>query len=213
MHVQARLAQPLPHFFALQLAWQRPCESADDIRDTLAAVQEVPHPPLSLPTHLHHCCNAGCLLQYPHGSACHLCHILLRRTALKPLLPLQDMALIGAVHRPEVGDRSVIGAVHRPAGASPDTEWPLNRAQELDLAELYLGLLPGAAVYDLQSAVCYYGHHYSAFVCHPHTGMWLAIADSEVRTIGSWADARGKCVAGAIQPSVLLFKARFLASS
>ena len=39
--LQARLAHPAPRCFALQLAWQRPRVAPEDIRDTLAAVQEV----------------------------------------------------------------------------------------------------------------------------------------------------------------------------
>ncbi len=49
--VQTRLAHAPPRFFVLQLAWQRLRESPQDIRDTLAAIQEVrPLPHLLLLT-------------------------------------------------------------------------------------------------------------------------------------------------------------------
>lgn len=88
-------------------------------------------------------------------------------------------------------------------------------AQEVDLSELFMGLLPGAAVYGLRSAVCHYGQQrLCAFVRHPRNGAWLALDDGAAgRIMGSWPDAREKCAAGGIQPAVLLFEARFPASS
>lgn len=87
--------------------------------------------------------------------------------------------------------------------------------QEIDLAELYMGLLPGAAVYGLRSAVCHYGQQrLCAFVRRPRSGAWLALDDGSTgRILGSWPEAREKCAAGSIQPAVLLFEARFPASS
>ncbi|KAK9916146.1 hypothetical protein WJX75_009305 [Coccomyxa subellipsoidea] len=107
-------------------------------------------------------------------------------------------------------------AWQRPRESPADIRDTLAAVQEeIDLAELYMGLLPGAAVYGLRSAVCHYGQQrLCAFVRHPRSGAWLALDDGSAgRILGSWPEAREKCAAGGIQPAVLLFEARFPASS
>ena len=87
-------------------------------------------------------------------------------------------------------------------------------AQEIDLADLYTGLPAGAAVYGLWAAVCG-GPNAQALVRHSRTGAWLALdgAAAAVAAVGSsWPEARDKCVAGGVQPAMLLFEARFPAS-
>lgn len=79
--------------------------------------------------------------------------------------------------------------------------WP----QELDLAEVYLGLAPGEHMYRLRSLVCYYGAHYHAFV---HVdGTWLMFDDATTNVVGPWSHVVRKCELGKIQPSMLFFEA------
>ncbi|KAL4450736.1 hypothetical protein ABPG77_001092 [Micractinium sp. CCAP 211/92] len=82
-----------------------------------------------------------------------------------------------------------------------------NIDEQVDLADVYLGVEPGSKLYRLNSMVCYYGQHYSAFVWADDLGAWLMFDDAAVSRVGAWADVRCKCEAGRIQPSVLFYEA------
>jgi len=58
--------------------------------------------------------------------------------------------------------------------------------QTVDVAEVFVGGIPGHYLYNLNSMVCYYGLHYQAFVKDGESGVWQMFDDttaSEVSTV------------------------------
>ena len=57
--------------------------------------------------------------------------------------------------------------------------------EQLDLAEIYAGVEPGA-VYCLRALVCYTAQHYVAFCYNDTLGKWLLYDDEFVEIGGEW---------------------------
>ena len=81
--------------------------------------------------------------------------------------------------------------------------------EQLDLADVFLGLQPGTALYELRCMVCFYaGSICTGFVRPPEMGQWAAFDATHASRVGGWADVVRKCEAGRIQPSLLFYTAR-----
>ncbi|CAL8470410.1 g9952 [Coccomyxa elongata] len=109
--VQARLAHPPPRCFALQLAWQRPRVALEDIRDTLAALQEE----LDL-ADLYTGLPAGAAVYGLRAAVCggSRAQALVRHSRTGAWLALDGVAAVAAAvgsSWPEARDKCVVGGV------------------------------------------------------------------------------------------------------
>lgn len=69
----------------------------------------------------------------------------------------------------------------------------------------YLLMLPGSPTF--RSIVCYFGHHYEAYVLSEELDMWLLFDDHVIVTVGDWQQVQAAMVAGRRQPSLLFYEA------
>ncbi|WIA33520.1 hypothetical protein OEZ86_006645 [Tetradesmus obliquus] len=76
----------------------------------------------------------------------------------------------------------------------------------LELSRAFGGL-PAGAPYQLRSVICYFGHHYQAFVLSEELGAWLLFDDHVIQTVGDWQQVQAAMVANRLQPSLLFYEA------
>lgn len=57
------------------------------------------------------------------------------------------------------------------------------------------------------SVICYFGHHYQAFVLSEELGAWLLFDDHVIQTVGDWQQVQAAMVANRLQPSLLFYEA------
>lgn len=80
------------------------------------------------------------------------------------------------------------------------------RPTQVDLADLYLDLVPRRFVYRLRGMVCCTGGAaHQACVLAPERSEWLLYDDSSVTCVGSWADVQAMCQAQRARPSLLFY--------
>jgi hypothetical protein len=66
---------------------------------------------------------------------------------------------------------------------------------------------PGpASTYTLRAVVCYFGHHYLAFVLSEELGLWLCFDDADISLVGGWPDVCRAMLARRMQPSLLIYE-------
>lgn len=68
-------------------------------------------------------------------------------------------------------------------------------------------LLRPPAPCNCSSVICYFGHHYTAFVLSEELQQWLLIDDTVIRVVGDWAQVKALLVAQRLQPSLLFYEA------
>lgn len=76
--------------------------------------------------------------------------------------------------------------------------------QGLDIADMADEVQPGHYKYRLYSMVCYYGHHYVAFILLPD-GIWHIFDDHNSSRVGHWKQVINKCADGRFQASLLFY--------
>ncbi|KAL6765004.1 hypothetical protein V8C86DRAFT_1222292 [Haematococcus lacustris] len=64
---------------------------------------------------------------------------------------------------------------------------------------------PGST-YLLRAVVCYFGHHYLAFVLSEELGLWVMFDDADLQLVGGWPDVCRAMLARRMQPSLLMYE-------
>ena len=81
--------------------------------------------------------------------------------------------------------------------------------QDIDISDFYRGPKRGACTYTLRSMVCFAGAHCTAMLRQLRSGAWTVLDGAPgagAPAIGGWREARERCAAGALQPSLLFFE-------
>ncbi len=66
---------------------------------------------------------------------------------------------------------------------------------------------PGlGSTYTLRAVICYFGHHYVAFVLSEELKMWLSFDDADISVVGEWPDVCCSMLARRMQPSLLIYE-------
>ncbi len=65
---------------------------------------------------------------------------------------------------------------------------------------------PGASCYTLRAVVCYFGHHYLAFVLSEELNLWLCFDDAAISLVGRWTDVCKAMLVRRMQPSLLIYE-------
>jgi len=68
-------------------------------------------------------------------------------------------------------------------------------------------MLPGDIAAVDRSVVCYFGHHYQAFVLSEELQQWLLIDDHVIKVVGDWQQVKQDMVSSRLQPSLLFTEA------
>lgn len=55
--------------------------------------------------------------------------------------------------------------------------------------------------------ICYFGHHYQAFVLSEELQQWLLFDDHVIKLVGDWGQVKAAMVADRLQPSLLFYEA------
>lgn len=58
-----------------------------------------------------------------------------------------------------------------------------------------------------RSVICYFGHHYQAFVLSEELQQWLLFDDHVIKLVGDWGQVKAAMVADRLQPSLLFYEA------
>lgn len=93
--------------------------------------------------------------------------------------------------------------------ASYPPPMPPSLPLQVDLCDMYAGVVPHAILYRLRAMVCCSGTEHVAFTWVPDAGGWLLFAETAVTRVGAWADVQALCREGLVQP-LLLFHAAAL---
>lgn len=78
-------------------------------------------------------------------------------------------------------------------------------SSQVQLSKVFSVQGGASAVYELRSIVCYFGHHYLAYVFSEELSLWLMVDDEEVVLAGRWADVCRAIVSRRLQPSLLFY--------
>lgn len=57
-----------------------------------------------------------------------------------------------------------------------------------------------------RSVICYFGHHYQAFVLSEELQQWLLFDDHVIKLVGDWSQVKAAMVADRLQPSLLFYE-------
>lgn len=58
-----------------------------------------------------------------------------------------------------------------------------------------------------RSVICYFGHHYQAFVLSEELQQWLLFDDHVIKVVGDWQQVQAAMVNNRLQPSLLFYEA------
>jgi len=72
--------------------------------------------------------------------------------------------------------------------------------------EALLVVPPCCAVLSCRSVICYFGHHYQAFVLSEELQQWLLFDDHVIKLVGDWQQVKAAMVADRLQPSLLFYE-------
>ena len=65
---------------------------------------------------------------------------------------------------------------------------------------------PAGPPYALRCVVCYFGHHYKAYVLSEELDEWLLFDDTTISHIGSWREVTASLRSSRLQPSLLFYE-------
>lgn len=64
-----------------------------------------------------------------------------------------------------------------------------------------------------RSVICYFGHHYQAFVLSEELQQWLLFDDHVIKLVGDWQQVKAAMVADRLQPSLLFYESAEVAAA
>jgi ubiquitin C-terminal hydrolase len=68
--------------------------------------------------------------------------------------------------------------------------------------------MSAGAHYSLRSVICYFGHHYQAFVLSEELQQWLLFDDAVIKVVGDWQQVKTAMINNRLQPSLLFYEAQ-----
>eukprot|EP00879_Flechtneria_rotunda_P016093 GHRR01016834.1.p2 GENE.GHRR01016834.1~~GHRR01016834.1.p2 ORF type:complete len:152 (+),score=43.25 GHRR01016834.1:79-534(+) len=75
----------------------------------------------------------------------------------------------------------------------------------VDLSVVFGDIAAGPS-YQLRSVICYFGHHYQAFVLSEELHQWLLFDDHVIKVVGDWQQVKQAMVSSRLQPSLLFYE-------
>jgi hypothetical protein len=61
--------------------------------------------------------------------------------------------------------------------------------------------------------ICYFGHHYLAYVLSEELQQWLLFDDHVIKLVGNWQQVQAAMIADRLQPSLLFYESTDAASA
>lgn len=68
--------------------------------------------------------------------------------------------------------------------------------------------LLSCAATSCRSVICYFGHHYQAFVLSEELQQWLLFDDHVIKVVGDWQQVKQAMIKDRLQPSLLFYEAQ-----